>query len=461
MGNTRGRLNSHMRLPGALLGICLLLAISACTSSPQSTPSGPIMETPTSPEATATKEADLATETPAAPAETPTDPVTQSTNTPPSSAEVEDGITFVETFGGNRRDRGINLLQTKDGGYALVGYTGSWGAAQEDVYLVRTDPQGKVLWSNTYGGDGVDNGWAISETEDGGFMIVGFTNSFGAGGMDIYLVRTDAGGNMLWERTYGGPKSEYGWAMAPTTDGGYVLAGQTDSFGEGLEDGYLVKVNAEGEEIWSQSFGGPQEDRLFSVDQGADEGYVLTGTSRSFGAGNSGNRDLYLVKTDDSGEVAWTQVLGEDRDDVGHAVRQTSDGGYVVTGYSKSFGARDYDTWLIKTDGAGSLQWQSFYGGPADDRTIYGEQTDDGGYILIGYTRGFDAVGWDLFLVRADAAGEVTWHKTFGGPAEDTGYTVRQTSDSGFVLTGETYSLGEGGGDMYVIKLNRDGDLSE
>lgn len=367
----------------------------------------------------------------------------------------------METFGGKRRDRGINLIQTNDDGYAIVGYTSSQGAGQEDLYLVRADPLGKVLWSNTYGGDGKDNGWALLETEDGGFLIAGFTNSFGAGEMDIYLVRTDAGGNLLWQRTFGGPKSEFGWAMAPTSDGGYVLAGQTNSFGAGAEDGYLVKVNAQGEELWSQTFGGPQEDRLFSIDQGAGSGFILTGTTRSFGAANGGNRDLYLVKTDDSGEVAWTQVLGEDRDDVGHAVRQTGDGGYVVTGYSKSFGAKDYDIWLIKIDEAGVSQWQKFYGGPGDDRTIYGEQTDDGGYVLIGYTRSFDAVGWDLFLVKTDLSGEVTWHKTFGGPAEDTGYTVRQTSDSGFVLTGETYSFGEGGGDMYLIKLDRDGELNE
>ncbi len=121
----------------------------------------------------------------------------------------------------------------------------------------------------------------IVETEDSGFLIIGFTNSFGAGEMDIYLVRIDADGNMLWERTFGGPQSEYGWAMAATTDGGYVLAGQTDSFGAGDKDGYLVKVNAEGEEIWSQTYGGLKEDRLFSIDQSSDGGFVLIGTTKS------------------------------------------------------------------------------------------------------------------------------------------------------------------------------------
>jgi len=306
------------------------------------------------------------------------------------------------------------------------------------------------------GGAGKDNGWAILETKDGGFSILGFTNSFGAGAMDMYLIQTDAEGNLLWERTFGGPKSEYGWAMAPTPDGGYVLAGQTNSFGQGDKDGYLIKVNADGEEIWNQTFGGPKEDRLYSIDQGADNGFILVGTTTSFGAGN---RNAYLVKTNDSGELAWTQVFGEDQDDVGHSVRQTTDGGYIVTGYTGSFGAKNYDTWLIKTDKAGALQWQKLYGEERDDRTIYGEQTDDGGYILVGYTRGFEAAGWDVFLVRTNLSGELIWHRTFGGNADDTGYTVRQASDKGFVLTGETYSFGEGGGDMYVIKVNQCGEI--
>jgi hypothetical protein len=436
--------------------ICLLTALSACTASPPVTRTSPLEETAATSTSMGAKATDAAAETiprPTQTADSAADPGTEATI---DSGAIEKGITFSKTFGGERRDRGINLLQTGDGGYAVVGYSGSTGAKQEDIYLVRTDPHGEVLWSKTYGGEGSDNGWAIMETGDGGFLITGFTNSYGAGEMDIYLLRLDSGGVLLWEKTYGGPESEYGWAMAPTLDGGYVLAGQTDSFGEGAEDGYLVKVNAQGEELWSQTFGGLGEDRLFSVDLGDDGGFILTGTTRSFGAGE---RDLYLVKTTDSGELAWTQVLGEERDDVGHAVRRTADGGYIVTGYTMSFGAANYDTWLAKFDESGNMLWESFYGDAGDDRAIYGEQTDDGGYILTGYTKSYGAIGWDVFLVRIDSSGVATWHKRFGGRSEDTGYTVRQTSDKGFILTGETYSAGARGGDMYLIKVNESGDI--
>ncbi|MCP5097322.1 MAG: hypothetical protein GY943_17390 [Chloroflexi bacterium] len=438
-----------MKFTNILIYFCILFALIACASPPQvprSQPATAVLPTPTQ-EVDPTVE--LATELPPLP--TITEPV-------PTPTEIEKEITFIKTVGGNRRDRGINLIQARDGGYAIVGYTSSPDAMREDVYLVRMDYQGEILWSQIYGGEGRDNGWDLLETEDGGFIIVGFTNSFGAGEMDIYLIRVDVDGNMIWEHTYGGPNSEFGWALAQTDDGGYVLAGQTDSFGAGEEDGYLVKVNAQGEELWSQTFGGEQEDRLFSIDLSADSGFVLVGTTRSFGLGE---RDLYLVKTNNSGELVWSQQYGEAGDDVGHAVRQTADNGYIVTGYTRSFGASSYDSWLLKFDEADHLQWQTFYGGEAEDRTIYGEQTDDGGYIMIGFTKSFDSMAWDLFLVKTDSLGEVSWHQTFGGRADDTGYTVRQTFDLGFVLTGETYSSGEGNGDMYVIKVNQAGELVE
>ncbi len=413
--------------------ICVLVALSACNPSPPAAPTKPFMEkTPVS------------TETAFIPS--PTETLTKNPKK----------TTFIKTFGDTRRDRGINLIETNDGGFAIVGYTSSFGAGGEDVYLVRTDPYGKMLWYRTYGGEGTDNGWDILQTEDNGFMILGFTDSFGAGEMDIYLIRTDSDGQKLWERTFGEAKSEYGWALAGTPDGGFVLAGQTDSIGEGDKDGYLVKVDANGDELWSQTYGGPEEDRLYSVDRCVDGGFVLTGTTKSFGADN---RNAYLIKTNSSGALEWMQVFGENLDDVGHSVRQTMDKGYIVTGYTKSFGAANYDIWMIKADDTGQLEWQKFYGETRDDRTIYGEQTDDGGYIFVGYSKSFGAGGWDVFLVRAEPTGEVLWHKTFGGRSDDTGYTVIQASDQGFILTGETYSFGEGGGDMLLIKVDKNGEI--
>ena len=239
-----------MKFGITLYCIWLLFAISACGA-----------ESPPAPSTSAAEIISSSTEIVVDTVDVPTQPPPTFTSTQPlpTPTEIQNEMSFTKTFGDNRRDRGINLIPTSDGGYAIVGYTSSLDAQQEDVYLVRTDPQGEILWSKTYGGEGKDNGWEVLELEDGGFLIAGFTNSFGVGEMDIYLVRTDASGTLLWESTFGGPQSEFGWALAPTADGGYVLAGQTNSFGDGEEDGYLVKVNAEGEEIWSQTFGGSKK----------------------------------------------------------------------------------------------------------------------------------------------------------------------------------------------------------
>jgi hypothetical protein len=363
-------------------------------------------------------------------------------------------VTFEMRFGGSKRDRGIDLIQTRDGGYAIIGYTSSFGAGGEDIYLIRTDDQGRELWTRTYGGPDNDNGWAILETSDGNFVILGFTNSYGNGGMDTYLIKTDSQGNELWETTFGGPNNEYGWALDQTSDGGYVLAGQTDSFGEGGIDGYLIKVNSDGQELWSQVYGGPQEDRLFSIDSCADSGFILTGTTGT----SSRIRDVYLVKTNADGELVWSQTFGEDLDDVGHAVRQTDEGGFIVAGYTKNFDASNYDTLMIKTDQDGNLEWQKLYGGILDDRTISIEQTQDQGFILVGYTQSFGGGNWDVFLVRTDPNGDVLWHDTFGGILEDTGYTVKQTPDHSFILTGETHTSSQGGGDLYFIKVEEESE---
>lgn len=445
----------------SLLLICLgtLLFLSACnspesiptpatlTSTPHSTPA----ETP--PPATQT-----ATVAPTVIQPTSTIAPTAMPASPTPTVEPEQASTFAHTFGGSRRDRGINLVQASDGGFAIIGYTSSFGAQREDIYLVRIDGRGELLWSKTYGGASNDNGWAILETADQGFVILGFTDSFGAGEMDIYLLRVDQAGQLLWERTFGGEQDEFGWDLTVDPDGGYVIAGQTDSFGSGEEDGYLLKVDAEGNELWSQTFGGEQEDRLFSVTILQDGGFALAGTTRSFGAGQ---RDAYIVLTDSEGNLGQEQYFGEAQDDVAHAVRQTDDGGYFVTGYTRSFGAESYDVWVMQFGQDGSLQWEEIFGGAGDDRTIYGEPTSDGGYIVSGFTQSFDAQGWDVFLLKLSAQGDVIWQRTIGGQADDTGYTVHEAIGQGFIVTGETYSFGEGNGDMYVILVDYDGQLPE
>lgn len=357
-------------------------------------------------------------------------------------------VIFEATAGGSQRDIGINLIQTSDGGFALLGYTSSFGEGSEDMYLVRLDAQGEELWSQTYGGEGDDNGWDLLEVADGGFVLLGFSDSFSAGDMDMYLVRTDSEGDELWSRTYGGGEDEYGWALARSDDGGYALAGQTLSFGAGGNDGLLVKVDSEGQEQWLQSYGGEDRDRLFAITAADDGGFVLAGITRSFG---KGSRDAYMVKTDSLGAIDWELVIGETQDDVAHAISNTEDGGYIVTGYTQNYEASVYDGMLLKISADGKQEWMSVFGGEAEDRTISGQQSAEGGYIIAGYSYSFGLGNSDAYLVKLDSEGELEWQESYGGNAEDGGYTVIQTVDGNYLMVGHSYSQGEGRGDFYYV----------
>jgi hypothetical protein len=215
---------------------------------------------------------------------------------------------------------------------------------------VKAQPQ--VEWEKTYGGKGDDWGLCVQQTSDGGYIIVGRTDSFGEGGGDVYLIKTDAYGNMQWSKTYGGEKNDFGYCVRQTSDGGYIIVGETSSFGEGRCDVYLVKTDSNGNIVWSKTYGGGWEDVGFCVQQTSDGGYIIVGYTWSFGEGRC---DVYLVKTDAYGNMQWSKTYGGKEDDWGHCVRQTSDGGYIIVGATKSFGAGNEDVYLIKLGGSGGV----------------------------------------------------------------------------------------------------------
>jgi len=205
-------------------------------------------------------------------------------------------------------------------------------------------------WTHIYGGSDYDWGLSVAQTSDGGYIVVGDTYSFGAGEKDVYLVKTDAMGDTIWTRTYGGSSYDYGYSVAQTSDGGYIVAGGTESFGAGYCDVYLVKTGSDGDTIWTRTYGGSDDDWGYSVAQTSDGGYIIAGETNSFGAGE---RDVYLVKTDTVGDTIWTRTYGGSDNDWGYSVAQTFDGGYIVAGSTISFGADSGDVYLVKTDSLG------------------------------------------------------------------------------------------------------------
>jgi hypothetical protein len=302
-----------------------------------------------------------------------------------------------KTYGGTDDDSAYSVVQTSDSGYALAGYTSSFGAGSLDAWLIKTDSLGNMLWDKTYGGTEQDECYSVVQTNDGGYALAGLTLSFGAGNGDAWLVKIDSSGNMLWYKTYGGTGQEWGLSVIQTSDSGYALAGSTTSFGAGGWDAYLVKTNVSSNIQWSKTYGGTGTEEANSVVQTSDGGYALAGSTTSFGAGSE---DAWLVRTDAFGNVQWNTTYGGTSDDFAHSVVQTSDGGYALAGGTTSYGAGSYDSWLVKTDLNGNAQWDKTYGGTFGDAAFSVVQTSDGGYALAGSTTSFGAGMDDAWLIK-------------------------------------------------------------
>ena len=216
-------------------------------------------------------------------------------------------VRFARTYGGMNDDRAWFVLQTTDGGYIVAGYTNSFGAGSGDVFLVKTDANGNVQWAKTYGGTGGEIAHSVQQTSDGGYIVAGYTTSFGAGWGDAFLVKTDANGNVQWAKTYGSTGDEYIITVQQTSDGGYIGAGATSSFGAGGLDFFLIKTDANGNLQWAKTYGGTGLDSVYySVQQTSDGGYIVAGYTTSFGAGGE---DIFLVKTDANGNIGSCGIV--------------------------------------------------------------------------------------------------------------------------------------------------------
>jgi len=363
-------------------------------------------------------------------------------------------ITFQRTYGGPDNDDCTWARQTYDGGYIMVGFSGSLSVAAIVAWLVKTDSNGDTIWTRSFGGSSFDLGRSVQQTADSGYIISGLTSSLDTLG-DAWLIKTNVRGDTLWTRTYGGPSEDFLDEAALTTDGGYVAVGGTMSFGAGAHDVWLIKTDSRGDTSWTRTFGGANDDQGYTVQQTSDGGYIIAGLTRSYGAGGS---DVYLIKTNAAGDTQWTRTFGGPLDDRGLCARQTRDGAYIVGGWTTSYPDSSVYIWLIKTNANGDTLWTrkigdtlgETWGGPV-------EQLDDGGYVITGLVAsGF----YDAYLVRTDSNGDTIWTRTFGGSNPDAGNSLQPTADGGYIIGGQTRSFGPGSSDYYLIKTDENGNLA-
>jgi hypothetical protein len=360
---------------------------------------------------------------------------------------------FSKTFGGGSTDRGLSVQQTSDDGYIIAGYTNSYGAGLADAWLIKTDETGAKQWDKTFGGTEDDKCYSVQQTIDGGYILTGSTVSYGAGPVAAWLIKVDSSGNEQWNKTYGGVFDDWGKEVQQTTDNGYIIVGYTYSFGAGSYDVWLIKTDSFGNEQWNKTFGGVSPDHGKSIQQTSDNGYIIAGYTSSFGAGDA---DVWLIKTDSSGTEQWSKTFGGSTLDYSDSVQQTNDGGYIIVGGTDSFSISvSPDIWLIKTDSSGSEQWNKTYGGSDWDDGFSVNQTSDSGYIITGLTYSYGAGDKDVWLIMTDSFGNEKWNKTYGSQMWDEGDSIHQTSDGGIVITG--YTEGSGGEDVWLIKTNKTG----
>jgi hypothetical protein len=314
---------------------------------------------------------------------------------------------------------------------------------------------GNRQWHKTFGGSNDDYGESVNQTSDLGFIITGYTESYGAGGRDVWLIKTDSFGNEQWNKTFGGSNGDEGYSVWQTSDGGYIITGDTYSYGPGGSDVWLIKTNSSGDYQWDTTIGTGGDDHGRSVQQTSDGGYIIAGREYSFAIFSW---NVWLIKTNSSGDVKWYKTFGGDSADYGESVQQTSDGGYIITGWTSSYSAEYSDVWLIKTNASGNKEWNKTFSRGWFEKGYSVQQTTDGGYIIAGFSQGADES--DVWLIKTSSSGNWQWGREIGISGDDMAYSVRQADDGGYIIAGYTESYGAGDSDVWLIKTDSSGNCN-
>jgi len=346
-------------------------------------------------------------------------------------------IVFTKEYGGVGNEDGRWIEQLADSGFIMIGRSDTYSNGQSDMWVVRTDASGNVMWTKSYGGTQFDFGNMIRKTSDGGFIMAGFTNTYGVGGNDAWLVKTDGLGNIQWQKTFGNSYDQEFEAVVQTSDGGYAAIGITNQPGGATPaDIYLVRVAANGDSIFSKNIGGGSGEIGNSIQQTPDGGFILAGQSYSYG---NIDGDFYAVKTDGNGIVQWFKNYSNAGLQECHYIQNVPGGGFIMVGDADSLsnGLGDTDVWLIRTDDNGDTLWTKTIGGSKKDGGKTVENTSDGGFFLVGITRSFNLINPNYYLVKTDFAGNTEWqNSSYGTSHHDHAYTGIQTSDGGYAAFG-------------------------
>ncbi|MBI2270007.1 MAG: hypothetical protein HYU69_06555, partial [Bacteroidetes bacterium] len=387
------------------------------------------------------------------------------------SLQLFSQTTYQKLIGGAVDERNTYCFEAADGNILIAGHTTSGGAGGEDIFVMKTDTMMNIIWSRTYGGPGDDylvdrlpiaqNTSPYYPTPDGGFFLIGFTNSFGQGSNDFYLLRIDKDGNLLWSKTYGTPAIERGVTINRYPNGNLVLGGDVEEGPFGGKDVFLIITDSLGNMIKNQQVGKGGHDQLFFAQPTIDFGYIYAGATSSEG---SGGFDAHLVRFDINANPVWSKIYGGPANDSYNGVIEIYGSAFLAVGYTQSFGAGSHDFLLSMFTDNGDLLWSKTYGGTNSDIADHVIQTSDGGYAIVGTTQSFGGGGADIMVVKTDANGDLQWTKTYGGAGEDISRSIDEIQPGGYHICGATSSFltnpdpGMGGYESYAIRTDANGN---
>lgn len=403
-------------------------------------------------------------------------------------------IEWQKSFGGSAAEEASSIELTNDGGYIVAGYTTSNNGVvtgnhgNGDFWVVKLDASGTIQWQKTLGGTGVDGAYCIQQTADGGYVVAGNSNSTNGnvtgnhGNIDYWVVKLSAAGTIEWQKTLGGTQDEFAYSIQQTRDGGYIVAGFTNSNNgdvtgnHGGSDMWIVKLSSTGSIQWQKTLGGSAGEIAYGIQQTTDLGYIVaggTGSNNGDVTGLQGAIDYWVVKLTPTGAIEWQQTLGGTSPEIAYSIQQTSDGGYIVAGVTQSYdgdvtgyhGGTGYDSWIVKLSTTGAIEWEKAMGGTDNDYIKSIKQNTDGSYIAGGYTLSNDGDvsgnhgSWDLWAVKLSSTGTTQWQKTLGGTGPDGALSIQQTTDGGYIAAGSSaanngdVTENQGSGDYWIVKL--------
>ena len=369
--------------------------------------------------------------------------------------DANGNVVWQKTYGSSSYDYARSIQETSDNGFIVAGYTAYSSGYDSDYWVLKLDANGNVVWQKTYGSSSYDYARSIQETSDNGFIVAGYTAYSSGYDSDYWVLKLDANGNVVWQKTYGGFAYDYASSIQETSDNGFIVAGYTYSYGAGGTDYWVLKLDANGNVIWQKTYGGSSFDEVSSIQETSDNGFIVAGSTDSYGAGSD---DYWVLKLDANGNVVWQKTYGGFAYDYASSIQETSDNGFIVAGYTYSYGAGGTDYWVLKLDANGNVIWQKTYGGSSTDIANSIQETSDNGFIVAGYTYSYGAGYSDYWILKLDANGNVIWQKTYGGSIRENARSIQETSDNGFIVAGviqpyyhwsETY--------FWVLKLDANG----